>query len=166
MILPRAAATGVLLLRTATGALPAGVTAGVLPPAASVGASPFATTFAASPLAVAVGDCPETSVAHSKKQNSVEKMILMEKDTTVLFSGAWALGLNFVMRQNLLAGHRQEPRKARADQLVPHPRDSPARTLFCFIQAGTKRRAFRGFGCLRALLEVEPSNALAGDSPR
>jgi len=91
MILPRAAATGVLLLRAATGALPPGAAAGVLPLSASVGASLLATTFAASPLAVRIGVCPKTSAAHSKKQNNVGKMILMGKTTTVPFSGAWAL---------------------------------------------------------------------------
>jgi hypothetical protein len=39
---------------------------------------------------VAIGDCAETAVAHSRKQNNVGKMILMAKSTTVQFSGAWA----------------------------------------------------------------------------
>jgi len=126
-----------------------------LPLAASVGASPLATTSAASPLAVAIGDCAETAVAYSKKQNNVGKMILMGKNTTVQFRGAWALELRNATRTYPLVTDKETPhgKGARVDQLVPHPRDSPSPTLFCFVQDGINSGISEAW-LARELLEV------------
>ena len=94
MVLPLAAATGLLLLIGESGIKGGEAAARGSPVAVASGISPLAAVDVASLLAVATGDCAEASVAHSKKQNNAGKMILMEKSTTVQFCGAGARGLS------------------------------------------------------------------------
>jgi hypothetical protein len=91
MVLTRTPSIG-LAFMTANGAMPPAGATGVLALAVA-GVLALASSAKASPLAVAIDDCAEASVAHSRKQNNVGKMILMGESTIIQLSGAWALGL-------------------------------------------------------------------------